>query len=43
MQLTTSAFQAGGTIPVQFNCEGDDTSFDYLRWTRNSTSNQGVS
>jgi Raf kinase inhibitor-like YbhB/YbcL family protein len=31
MQLTSSAFQAGGTIPIQFTCEGEDISPE-LAW-----------
>jgi Raf kinase inhibitor-like YbhB/YbcL family protein len=29
MQLTSSAFQAGGAIPVRFTCEGDDISPEF--------------
>ena len=31
MQLTSSDFQAGGPIPIQFTCEGDDISPE-LSW-----------
>src|ERR1051325_11236944 len=31
MQLTSSAFQAGEAIPVQFTCEGEDISPE-LSW-----------
>jgi Raf kinase inhibitor-like YbhB/YbcL family protein len=31
MQLTSSAFRAGGRIPAQFTCEGDDISPE-LSW-----------
>ena len=29
MQLTSSAFQTGGAIPIRFTCEGDDISPEF--------------